>query len=158
MQYIPSKSPILKLWKILGGNNLGKWLVSKVICYKAPYFSTIKPLLVTVNPGYVELKFKKRRAVLNHIKTIHAIAMCNAAELAGGTCLDVSLSSTMRWIPIAMQVQYLKKATTDLIAKCRIDNYQWNQAQDVVIPVSIYNTSNEKVLAAEITMRLSQKK
>jgi hypothetical protein len=57
---------------------------------------------------------KKRRSVQNHIQTVHAIAMCKAAELAGGTCLDVSLTSSMRWIPVGMEVQYLTMAKTDL--------------------------------------------
>ena len=96
---------MLKLWKTMGGNSLGRWFVTKVVCFKAPYFSSIKPLFTKVEPGTVELKFKNRRSVQNHLKTVHAIAMCNAAELAGGICLDVSLSANFRWIPVGMEVK-----------------------------------------------------
>jgi len=54
--------------------------------------------------------------VLNHIGTVHAIAMCNMAELAGGTMTEVTVPATHRWIPKGMTVEYLKKAETDLIA------------------------------------------
>ena len=158
MSYNPSKSPILMLWKRLGKSNFGRWLVSKIVCFKAPYFSSIKPKFVEIKPGYVELKFAKRRAVLNHINTVHAIAMCNAAELAGGTCLDVSLDSRFRWIPVGMEVKYQKMAKTDLRAVCKVDDYQWDEEQDVVMPVGVFDTNGVEVFHADITMRVSARK
>ena len=156
--YKPSKSPVLKLWKSLGKNSFGKWMVSKIVCFKAPYFSSIKPRFTNIEPGCVEVSMKKRRSVQNHIQTVHAIAMCNAAELAGGTCLDVSLTSSMRWIPVGMEVQYLKMAKTDLKIICQIDNYDWNEAQDVIMPVGVFDTDGDEVFHADITMRISYKK
>ncbi|GAB2518876.1 hotdog fold domain-containing protein [Microbulbifer agarilyticus] len=158
MSYIPSKSPILRLWKKFGGSGIGRWLVSKIVCFNAPYFSSIKPRFTKVQPGLVEVTLKNRRAVHNHIKTVHAIAMCNAAELAGGVCLDVSLNGNFRWIPVGMTVKYLKMAKTDLRAVCQVEDYQWDSAQDVVMPVSVLDTNNEEVFHADITMRISPKK
>ena len=158
MSYTPSKSPLIKYWKSFGGNGIGRWLVSRMVCFKAPYFGTNKPTFTEIKPGHVALEFPKRRAVYNHINTVHAIAMCNAAELAGGVCLDVSLDANFRWIPIGMTVQYLKMAKTDLRAECRIENYDWNEPQDVVMPVSVYDSNNDEVFHADITMRISAKK
>lgn len=158
MSYKPSKSPILKLWKILGSIAIGRWLVNKAVCFTAPYFSTIKPKLIIVKPGHIELELKKRRAVHNHLKSVHAIAMCNAAELAGGGCLDISLSSDLRWIPIGMTVQYLKIAKSDLRVICKIDKFDWSDAQDVIMPVDIFDKEHNKVFHADITMRISQKR
>jgi acyl-coenzyme A thioesterase PaaI-like protein len=158
MAYKPSKSPALKLWEKFGGSSFGRWLVSKAVCFIAPYFSTIKPVFTVLEPGRVELTFKKRRAVQNHIKSVHAIAMCNAAELAGGTCLDVSLHGDFRWIPIGMEVQYLKIAKTDLRAVCKIDHYDWEEPQDVIMPVGVFDTEGNEVLHADIKMRISAKR
>ncbi len=158
MTYKPSKSPLLKLWKKFGHAPVGKWLVSKIVCFMAPYFGSIKPRFTTIQPGLVELYFKRRRAVQNHIKTVHAIAMCNAAELAGGTCLDVSLDGGFRWIPVGMSVQYLKMAKTDLHVRCKIDTFDWQEACDVTVPVDIFDDNNERVFHADITMRISPKK
>ena len=155
--YKPSKSPILKLWKSLGNNSIGQWLVSKIVCFKAPYFSSIKPQFIKIEPGCVEVRMKKRRSIQNHIQTIHAIAMCNAAELAGGTCLDVSLTAGMRWIPVGMQVKYLKMAKTDLKIICQLDKYDWNDPQDIVMPVGVFDIFGEEVFHANITMRISHK-
>jgi acyl-coenzyme A thioesterase PaaI-like protein len=156
--YKPSKSPVLKLWKTLGKNSFGQWLVSKIVCFKAPYFSSIKPRFNKIEPGCVIVTMKKRRSVQNHIKTVHAIAMCNAAELAGGTCLDVSLTAGMRWIPVGMKVQYIKMAKTDLKIICQIDEYNWHEQQDVIMPVGVFDIAGEEVFHADITMRISHKK
>lgn len=157
MTYKPSKSPLLKLWNSLGHASIGQWLVSKIVCFMAPYFGSIKPIFTKVQPGLVELKFKRRRAVQNHIKTVHAIAMCNAAELAGGTCLDVSLHGDFRWIPIGMSVQYLKMAKTDLRVICKIETFDWEEDCEVVMPVDIFDDNNERVFHADITMKVSAK-
>jgi acyl-coenzyme A thioesterase PaaI-like protein len=146
------------LWQHLGGTSFGRWLFSRAVCFMAPYFRTIKPVFTVMQPGHVEVVFKKRRAVQNHIKSVHAIAMCNAAELAGGTCLDVSLHSDFRWIPVGMEVQYLKIAKTDLRAVCRIDRYDWAEPQDVIMPVGVFDTSGTEVFHADIRMRISLKK
>src|SRR3546814_8551637 len=41
--------------------------------------------------------------------SVHAIALCNAAELAGGMMTEVSIPSGARWIPKGMTVEYLAK-------------------------------------------------
>lgn len=158
MSYQPSKSPILKLWKYLGKSSAGRWLVSKIVCFMAPYFASIKPTFRVLTPGHVEVTFKKRRPVLNHLKTVHAIAMCNAAELAGGTCLDVSLDANFRWIPVGMEVKYQKMAKTDLVAVCKVADFSWNSEQDVIMPVGVFDVQGNEVFHADIKMRISKKK
>ena len=94
----------------------GKRLFSKLVCMKAPYFKTIQPLFCELRPGYCEITMKNRRAVQNHIKSVHAIAMCNISELTAGSMLEATLPKIMRWIPKHMAVDYLKIAKTDLKA------------------------------------------
>ena len=83
---------------------------SALIGQVAPYFASIAPQMVELRPGYAELTFPKRREVLNHIGTVHAIALCNLAEFIGGLTCDVSIPPSMRWIPKGMTVEYLRKA------------------------------------------------
>lgn len=158
MTHPASDSPALKLWSKLGHSAAGRWLFSRIICFKAPYFATIRPAFTLVSPGHVELVFKKRRAVHNHLKTVHAIAMCNAAELAGGICMDVSLRRDYRWIPVGMQVRYLRLAKTDLKAVCKIEEFQWAEPRDVNMPVKLFDTGGSEVFCADISMRISPKR
>ena len=82
---------------------------------------------------------QKHRAVLNHLGTVHAIAMCNMAELAGGTMTDATVPKTHRWIPKGMQVEYVKKATTDLVAIATPaePNFIWKEGSDYLVNVEI---------------------
>lgn len=153
-------SQTLKLWNRFKNKPAGKWTFSKLLCLKAPYFSSISPVFERLETNYVEIKIKKHRAVLNHIGTVHAIAMCNMAELAGGTMTDVTVPSSHRWIPKGMTVEYLKKAETDLIAIATPveSNFQWNQGRDYLVNVEVKDTHNDLVFKAVITMWVSAKK
>lgn len=153
-------SQTLKLWNRFKNKPAGKWTFSKLLCLKAPYFSSISPFFERLETNYSEIKIKKHRAVLNHIGTVHAIAMCNMAELAGGTMTDVTVPSSHRWIPKGMTVEYLKKAETDLIAIATPveSNFQWNQGSDYLVNVEVKDTHNDLVFKAVITMWVSEKK
>ena len=136
----------------------GKRIFSKLICLKAPYFNTIKPLFKELRPGYCEVTMKKRRAVHNHIKSVHAIAMCNLSELTAGTMLEATLSHSMRWIPKNMSVEYLKIAKTDLKAVCNIPTENLDNPRELPMTVHVTDTSDTEVFRAVITMHISRRK
>lgn len=132
----------------------GLWLFSRAVCWTAPYFASIRPQIRVLQPGRAEVTMKKRRSVQNHLQTVHAIAMCNMAELAGGMCTDVSIPRGSRWIPAGMTVEYLKKAKTDLIAVADGQYIDWATTGEVIVPVEVRDTSAELVFRAQIRMNL----
>lgn len=152
-------SMALNLYTKLAKYPAGKWLFSKLLGFKAPYFRSIRAIFHELRPGYVEIHMKNRWSVRNHIGTVHAIASCNLCELAGGTLVDASLPKSMRWIPKGMEVQYLAKATSNVRAVCKIDDYaEWTEAGDKVVAVSILDKNDVEVVHADITMYISPKK
>lgn len=132
----------------------GRWLFSRAVCWTAPYFASIRPQIRVLQPGRAEVTMKKRRSVQNHLQTVHAIAMCNMAELAGGMCTDVSIPRGSRWIPAGMTVEYLKKAKTDLVAVADGQHIDWTTSGEVRVPVEVRDTSAQLVFRAEIRMNL----
>jgi acyl-coenzyme A thioesterase PaaI-like protein len=152
-------SAINAAWNQLHNKPLGKWLFSKIVCFKAPYFASINPRFVLLKPGYCEVTIRKRRSVQNHIQTVHAIAICNMAELAAGTMTDMSVPKNMRWIPKGMSVEYLKKAQTDLTAIAQVSPLSaFAQVGDLVVPVEVKDSNGNVVFRAAVTMYLSEKK
>jgi uncharacterized protein (TIGR00369 family) len=149
---------VLSLWQKLETKPLGKTIFSKIICWKAPYFATIKPRFEEMRPGFSRVSMPKRRAVHNHIQTVHAIALCNLAEIGAGTMMEASLSRNMRWLPRGMNVQYLKKAETDVEATCVAADIADGPARDVVVRVEIKDRAGNLVTTADITMYVSPKK
>ena len=133
-------------------NQAGAEKFSQLACQMAPYFSSIAPRFVTLEPGYAEVRFEKTRAVENHLGTVHAIAMCNAAELAAGTMTQASLPDGMRWIPKNMQVSYLAKAKTGLRAVANGRDIDFSQAGDKDITVNLLDDSDKEECRIVITM------
>ena len=138
---------------------LGARLFSFAVTRRAPYFASISPLVRELRPGRCEIFVRKHRAVHNHIGTVHAIALCNMCELAGGLMIDSSLPRELRWIPRGMTVRYLKKAETDMSAVVESDlDFPPDFQGDVVLPVKVRDTAGQVVMEADITMYVSPKK
>lgn len=148
----------LSTWQRLSTKPAGKWAFTRMVCWKAPYFGSIRPAFVELRPGFCEVRMKKRRRVLNHIGTVHAIAMCNMAELAGGTMTEVTVPSDYRWIPKGMTVEYIAKAETGLKAVAEIDPIPtFANAAELPVNVTVTDAANQPVFRAVITMWVSPK-
>jgi acyl-coenzyme A thioesterase PaaI-like protein len=152
---------LLRLWRRLERRPLGRRVFSLAVCWKAPYFRSIRPVFVDLAPGRGEVRARNRRAVHNHIGTFHAIACCNLAELVAGTTLEVSLPATHRWIPKGMTVGYLAKAATDLRAVATVPDLSGlapDESREVSVPVDVLDTSGTTVVHADISMWISPRR
>ena len=127
---------------------------------RVPYFASIVPHIRRMEPGFAEVTVPKWFYVYNHLGTVHAIASCNAAELAMGMLMEATVPTTHRWIPRAMTVQYLDKATTSLRAEARLDAPDFStitKGVDLVVPVSIFDRHGTEVVRADITTWVTPK-
>jgi acyl-coenzyme A thioesterase PaaI-like protein len=104
---------------------IGERLFSLAFAQKAPYFWSIRPRFTVIEPNHVELVIPKRRAVQNHLGTVHAIALCNGLEAAMGALAEATIPAHERWIPKGMEVSYTAKATTDVTCVAETDPEQW---------------------------------
>lgn len=148
---------LLNIYNQCGKLPFGNHIFSKMACFKAPYFKTISPVFRELRAGYCEITMKNRRAVQNHIGSVHAIAMCNISELTAGAALEATLPGSMRWIPKSMQVEYLKMAKTDLKAVCGIPLDNLDSPQELPMTVHVTDTQGIEVFQAVITMHISKK-
>ena len=147
-------SSVLHLYRRLEHKPLGRWLFSRLVCWKAPYFSSIAPRTVALAPGRGEATLRHRRRVSNHLGTVHAIALCNLAEFIGGLTTDVSIPASMRWIPRGMTVEYLKKArgTMHAVATPLEPAGDPAQAHELPVRVDVSDDADEVVFRATIRM------
>lgn len=130
----------------------GDWIFSKLFGRKAPYFRTIKMRVRSVEPHHAELVLPKRKAVHNHIGTVHAIAVCNGLEAAMGLLAEATVPDGFRWLPKGMDVKYLAKSTTDLVCTATTTADDWAQAPDV--PVTVRATRADGTVVVEGTIHL----
>ena len=145
---------IVTLYRRLSSWPAGRWLFSRAVCLKAPYFGTIAPTVTVLEPGRCEVRMRDRRRVRNHIGTVHAIALCNMAELAGGLVTDASLPSGMRWIPKGMTVEYLAKARGTMTAAAvpEVEPVARDAGYELPVAVAVRDASGETVFQATISM------
>ena len=121
---------------------------------RVPYFASVLPHVVRMEPGLAEVRVPKWFMVYNHLHTVHAIAACNAAEVAMGMLMEATVPRSHRWIPKAMTVQYLEKACTSLRARAQLDVPDFTQITEgveLVVPVSVTDRSATEVVHADIT-------
>ena len=152
-------SSVLASYRRLSSKPGGRWLFSKLVCFKAPYFASIAPRIEVLEPGRGVATFAHRRRVTNHIGTVHAIALCNLAEFVGGLTCDVSIPASMRWIPKGMTVAYLKKAVGTMRATATPAFAPRESAEGYELPfeVVVENPQGEAVFKATIAMWVSPK-
>lgn len=142
------------MWQRLGHRPGGSRLFSIAAMARVPYFASVLPHIRRLEPGFAEVDIPNWWFVHNHLGTVHAIASCNAAEVAMGMLMEATVPTTHRWIPKAMNVHYLVKATTSLRATARINVPDFDaltEGVDLVIPVGITDRNGSEVVRADIT-------
>ena len=153
-------TPILALYHRITTWPSGHWLFSRAVCFKAPYFGSISPRITLLESGRCEATLRHRRKVSNHLGTVHAIALCNLAELTAGLMTDASLPASMRWIPKGMSVEYLQKAngTMHAVATPATIIVESVSGYELPVEVAINDVTGNAVFRARIDMWLSPKK
>lgn len=152
--------PVLSLYRSITRWPGGHWIFSRLVCLKAPYFATIAPRFVALEPGRCEVCIRDRRRVHNHLGTVHAIALCNLAELSAGVMTDATIPAGMRWIPRGMSVEYLKKAvgrmrgiaTPETPARASTEGYDWP------VNVQVSDAGGDVVFRARVMMWVAPRK
>lgn len=140
------------LYKSLNRLPFGNKLFSFGFTRRAPYFRTVKPRVGELRPHYAEVHLPKRKAVHNHIGTVHAIAVCNGLEAAMGMLAEATTPKGWRWLPKGMEVSYVAKATSDLVCIAESSQADWDGAPDV--PVTVYAKRVDGTVVVEGTIHL----
>lgn len=144
-----SEPAVLRLYR-----KLGPWLFARAICFKAPYFSTIRPRFLVLEPGRCVATLRHRLAVTNHLGTVHAIALCNLAELTAGLMAEATLPPELRWIPKGMAVDYRRKAVGTMCAEAvpAAMPAGAEEGEDWPVDVRVTDPAGETVMQARITL------
>lgn len=147
---------VLALWQRLSAVPGGKWIFSKAVASRAPYFATISPRIEDLRPNFAKVSLRKRRALENHIGTVHVIAICNLLELAMGACAEATVPGHLRWIPKGMTLDYTAKAGTDITATAETHPQDWKPG-DLDVKVTAFDASGTVVVRGVIRLWISEK-
>jgi acyl-coenzyme A thioesterase PaaI-like protein len=146
----------LRVFRLLSRFPFGKFIYSKLVNYYAPYTGTIRAVVTNLIPGLCTTEMKDRRGIQNHLRTVHAIALCNLCEMTMGLMVDATIPPYLRWIPRGMNVQYVKKACGKLSGRSWIDPDAFAPG-DISIPVKIFDMSGDIVVRVDITLSVTRR-
>jgi uncharacterized protein (TIGR00369 family) len=146
-----SPSILRAAWDRLAKLPGGTWAFDKLVGNMAPYTGTMGAHVVELSVGHARVELRDRRAVRNHLRSIHAIALANLAELTGNGALAYSMPDDARFIVTAIRIEYLKKARGTITATCSCPVPKTSHRAEYEVPVRMHDPSGNEVARATLT-------
>jgi uncharacterized protein (TIGR00369 family) len=134
----------------------GKTVFSMIIGRTAPYTGSIGARAEELRPGFARWSLRDRRAVRNHLNSIHAVALTNLAEVTTGTAMLMSLPAGTRGIVTELTITYIKKARGTLVAECRCELPEIVGDTRFMLSCEIRDPAGDVVATATVTWLLSR--
>ncbi|MEP6473763.1 MAG: hotdog fold domain-containing protein [Gemmatimonadota bacterium] len=128
------------MWSKLAPVPGGSWLFSRLLGFLVPYTGSIGAHVRILEAGHARVTLRDRRAVRQHLGSVHAVALVNLGEVTTGLAMLAGLPAGVRSIVTGLSIEYLKKARGLLSCDCR-----------TLVPV--VGTDVEHLVSGDITDR-----
>jgi len=132
----------------------GAKLFSRFIGWTAPYTGSIGAEVLELRPGLARVRIQDRRRVRNHLKSIHAMALSNLAELAGSLSLMASLPDYGNMIPIGISIEWVKKARGTITAEGTVTPPADGFAGEIEPAITLRDADGDEVARARLRVRV----
>lgn len=147
-----SSNPIVDRWRSLGRSRAGRALFSRLVGFMAPYSGSIRPRVQLLEPGRARVEMRDRRAIRNHLRSIHAAALMNLSELTGSLVALASLPDGARMIPTGLSIDFLKKARGRISAQASCEIPERADHGPLPVEVSLRDAAGDEVARATVTV------
>jgi acyl-coenzyme A thioesterase PaaI-like protein len=150
-----AEATVLKQWGSFRRLPFGRRLFNLLIGITVPYAGSIAPEVVDLMPGHARARMADRRRVRNHLRSLHAVALTNLAELTGNLALmSRQPPQGTRWIVTGFRTEFLKKARGTITADCILPELDWSATQDLDARVELRDGAGDLVMIAHPLWRI----
>jgi acyl-coenzyme A thioesterase PaaI-like protein len=136
----------------------GKRLFSRLVGLLAPYTGSVRAQVEELGPGRSRVTLADRRAVRNHLGSIHAVALVNLAELTGNVAVAYSLADDARFIVSGLSIDYVKKARGAITGTCEVDVPATSERREIEVAVVMSDGAGDVVARATLRTLVGPKK
>lgn len=147
-----AESLVMEKWKRARGSRLGRWLFSRGVGRFAPYTGTIGAQVEELEPGHSVVTMRDRRAVRNHLNSVHAVALTNLIELTGSLSIIASLPPETRMIPVRLETDFIKKGRGLMTAEANCIIPSSNEKAELPATVVIRDDAGDEVARGRVTV------
>jgi acyl-coenzyme A thioesterase PaaI-like protein len=114
--------------------------------------------VVELAPGHSKVVLRDRAAVRNHLRSVHAIALANLAELTGNVALAYSLPDDARFIVAGLNIDYIKKAHGKITGRCSLEPITSSERREYDVTVEMHDARGELVARANLRTLVGPRK
>ncbi len=153
------KNLIRDAWDKLKGIPGGNLVFSRLIGTAAPYTGTIAPRVTELRYGHAEACMDDRRLIRNHLRSIHAVALANLAEMTASLVMAYSMSDDARFIITGLDIEFEAKArgTIRAVAQTVVPEID-GENRVVNVDVWLYDRKDVQVSRATVRALVGPKK
>lgn len=151
-------NPIRAAWDTLTPLPGGRLAFHALLAVLVPYTGALGARVTEVREGFASVELVERRAVRNHLRCVHAIALANLIELAGNIAVAYCLPEDARFIVRGIQVQYHKKARGTLTATARPPRGLTSDRRELLIDVEVRDADGDVVCTGQLDTLIGPKR
>jgi len=150
----PAGERLLALWRRCEGLPMGRTLFGFLLDMQVPYSGSIGATVLKLEPGHARVELRDRRAVRNHLGSIHAVALTNLGEVASGLAMTTKLPPGVRGIVLRIETVYSKKARGTLVCDCQVDVPPVSGNLDHEVRAEVRDVAGDVVATVRVLWRL----
>jgi acyl-coenzyme A thioesterase PaaI-like protein len=149
-----SGARLLSLWRRCERLPFGRAIFAMLFARTVPYSGSLGATVLELEPGRAKVALRDRRAVRNHLGSIHAVALTNLGELASGLAMTAGMPAGVRGIVRSLGTDFTKKARGTLLADCRVSFPEVTGDTDLEVRAEIRDGTGDVVAMVRVQWRL----
>ncbi len=145
------RATVADIWALCQRQPMGKAIFSKLLAMRVPYSGALSADIDELGDGHARVTLSDRRAVRNHLNSIHALALGNLGELTTGLALLHVIDGKAVGIVTHLEVDFLKKARGQLTSTCDGEIPNVAEPFEVILNAQVRDRAGDEVCRVRAT-------